>query len=259
MLRGIYTSAMGMAVQDKRIDIISNNLANINTNGYKGDTTVIQSFNNILTKRINDTYTQQNPSGKLGHMPLCTDVREVFTNYNQGQMIPTGNKTDLSISNSNNSFFAIEVPNNNSGTDERYTRDGAFSLNAEGKLVTSQGYIVKGEKGPITLKGQDFIVNNKGEVIQNGQAVNKLQIKTFKNTENLRKLGNNLIKVEGQPEEAEFKGEILQGFLEGSNVNPIREMVNMITVMRSYEANQKVLSTHDQTLGKAVNEVGTLR
>lgn len=259
MLRGIYTSAMGLAIQGKRLDVISNNLANINTNGYKDDTTVIKSFDDILTQRINDTYTQQNPTGKLGNMPLSAEINEVFTDYNQGKMVTTSNKTDLAISESNNSFFAITVPNNNAGTDERYTRDGAFTLNSEGKLVTSEGYAVKGENGPIVLENQDFVVNNKGEIIQNGKVVDKLQIKTFEDTKSLRKVGNNLIATEGQPKEAEFKGRVLQGVLEGSNVNPIREMVNMINVMRAYEANQKILSTHDQTLGKAVNEVGSLK
>ena len=259
MLRGIYTSAMGLAIQDKKIDVISNNLANINTNGYKDDTTVIKSFDDILTQRINDTYTQQNPTGKLGYMPLSSEISEVFTDYSQGQMVSTNNKTDFAISGSNNSFFSIDVPNSTSGTDERYTRDGAFTLNAEGKLVTSVGYAVKGEKGPIILKNQDFAVNNKGEVIQDGQVVDKLKIKTFEDTKSLRKIGNNLITFEGQPKEVEFKGNIRQGLLEGSNVNSVREMVNMITVMRSYEANQKMLSTQDQTLGKAVNEVGSLK
>ena len=259
MLRGIYTSAMGLAIQDKRLDVISNNLANINTNGYKNDTTVIKSFDDMLTQRINDTYIQQNPTGKLGNMPLSTGISEVFTDYNQGKMVTTSNKTDLAISESNNSFFVISVPNNNSGTDERYTRDGAFTLNAEGELVTSGGYAVKGEKGPIILENQDFVVNNKGEIIQAGKVVDKLQIKTFEDTKNFRKLGNNLIAIEGQAKEAEFKGQVRQGLLEGSNVNSIREMVSMINVMRSYEANQKILSTHDQTLGKAVNEVGSLK
>lgn len=258
MLRGIYTSAMGLAIQDKKMDVISNNLANVNTNGYKRDTTVFETFDDVLTRRINDYFTPLNASGEIGDMQLSNDVGLVFTDYSQGQLIKTDNPTDLSITGSDKSFFVVEVPGE-SGTEERYTRDGAFTLDASGKLVTREGYEVKGTKGPIILTSDNFNINDKGEVIQDGNVVDNLMIKTFKDTANLRKMGDNLIKVEGETEEEDFKGKVVQGSLENSNINSIREMVDMITVVKAYEANQKVLRAQDETLGRAVNDIPSLR
>lgn len=258
MLRGLYSSAMGMIVQSQKMDVIANNLANINTSGYKRDSVVIESFNEALTKRINDWYVQANPSGIIGNMYLSTGVGQIFTDYRQGKVTNTGNNLDFAISNSDTSFFVIEVPGE-SGMEERYTRDGGFVLDKSGKLVTKEGYTVKGEEGPIILNGQNFQVNDKGEFIQDGNVVGKLMIKTFKDASNLRKVGNNLLKVDGEIEEIEFKGSILQGFIESSNVNSIKEMVDMITVVKAYEANQKVLRAHDETLGRAVNDIPSLR
>ncbi len=259
MLRGIYTSGMGMAIQNKNLEVISNNLANINTNGFKRDSAVFETFDQVLTRRINDWYTPSDPSGRLGSMNLSNDVGVVFTDYRQGKIVNTDNPTDIAIANSDASFFVVEVTGE-SGAEERYTRDGAFTLNELGVLVTKDGYTVKGEDGrPIVIDREDFSINKKGEVIQGQTLVGKLMIKTFKDTDNLRKTGDNLIRTEGEIEEAEFKGMIIQGSLETSNINPIREMVNMITVVRAYEASQKILGAQDETLGRAVNDIPSLR
>ena len=190
---------------------------------------------------------------------MGTDVGRVYSDYSQGTITSTGNKTDLAISDSNNSFFTIDFPTD-TGDETRYTRDGSFSLNADGELVTAEGYKVMGENGPIILaNSKDFIVNNYGEILQNGEIVDRLQITTFKDTDALRKIGDNLVAVEGDPEKAEFSGKIQQGFLESSNVNSVREMVNIINVTRAYEANQKVFQAQDETLEKAVNQVGSVK
>lgn len=261
MLRGIYTAGMGMQIQSQKMDVIANNLANVNTNGYKRDSTVFESFNDILTKRINDYYTPTNPSGEIGNMQLSSGIGQIFTDYNQGKLINTENSMDLAFSNSNTSFFTVEIPSQSSqsGTEERYTRDGGFTLDASGKLVTKDGYTVKGENGPIMLKGQAFNINDKGEVIQNDSIAGKLMIKTFKDTSGLRKVGDNLLKAEGQMEEKPFDGTVAQGFVEGSNVNSIKEMIDMISVVKAYETSQKVIKAHDDTLGRAVNDIASLR
>lgn len=258
MLRGIYTAGMGLQMQQKKMDVISNNLANVNTNGYKKDTAIFNSFGSILMKRINDYYVQSNPSGKIGNAELSTDLGEIHTDYRQGNLINTGNNTDLAFSASDNSYFTIEVPQGSEKT-EKYTRDGAFGLDSAGKLITREGYTVLGEDGPIVLQSPDFQITGNGEVLENDELVGKLKIKTFKDTGILRKSGNNLVTVEGEAEEKSFEGKVIQGFVEGSNVNSIREMVDMITVMRAYEANQKILRTQDETLGRAVNDIASLR
>lgn len=258
MLRGIYTAGMGLQVQEKKMDVISNNLANVNTNGYKKDSAVFNSFNSILVKRINDYFVPSQPSNQVGNMSLSTDIGQIYTDYQQGNLINTSNSTDVAFSGDSNSFFTIEVPEGSEKT-EKYTRDGAFSLDSTGKLVTKEGYAVLGEYGPIMLQRQDFVINEKGEVLENGELVDKLKIKTFKETDILRKVGSNLATVEGEAEEKPFEGKIMQGFVEGSNVNSIREMIDMISVVRAYEANQKIIKVHDEMLGRAVNDIPGLR
>lgn len=259
MIRGLYTSGWSMLANTKQMDVITNNLANASTNGFKKDTVVFETFPQLLTKRINDTRSGSNPMGKLGTMELGNDVGEIFTYYTQGQLVKTDNKFDMAFQNSGTSFFTIGVPDADGNMNQYYTRDGSFTINAEKQLVTKDGYPVMGENGPITLKNDDFSVQPDGTIIQDGAAVDKLLIKDFANPTSLRKFGSNLLQTTGETQEQEFTGTVTQGFLEQSNVNIVKEMVDMISVMRSYEANQKILQAQDTTLDKAVNEVGALR
>ena len=259
MIRGLYTSGWSMLAIEKKMDIISNNMANINTTGYKKDTVVFESFPDVLTKRINDTRSNLNPSGTVGTMQLGSDVGEVFTYYDQGTLEKTDNKYDMAIWNSKSAFFSVLVPDYNGDMIEYYTRDGSFALDASSRLVTKDGYIVEGENGAIILNGEEFSVESDGTVIQKGTNIGKLLIKEFEDTKTLRKYGSNLLKKTDQTTERKFTGMVRQGFIEQSNVNIVREMVDMISVMRSYEANQKILQAQDSTLEKAVNEVGALR
>jgi flagellar basal-body rod protein FlgF len=259
MIRGLYTSGYSMIALQKQMDVISNNLANASTTAYKKDTMVYESFPEVLTRRINDTVSNLNPSGVPGSMQLGYDVGEIFTYYNQGQLTNTGNKLDVSINSSDKAFFCVQVPDGNGITSEYYTRDGSFGLSSDGTLITKDGYAVEGQNGLIKLNGENFTINADGTIVQNGQAVGKLLIKEFTDTSTLRKFGSDLVQRTNDTKEQNFSGTVQQGFLEQSNVNIVREMVDMITVMRSYEANQKILQAQDSTLDKAVNEVGALR
>lgn len=259
MVRGLYTSAWSMLSNSKQLDVITNNLANADTTAYKKDTLIYESFPKLLTKRINDIKSPTNPSGNIGEMSLGSDVGKIFTYYTQGQLIKTDNPYDLAIDNSANSFFTVRLANQDQKT-EYYTRDGAFTTNANNQLVTKHGDLVLGENGPITIDSfEQFKVQPDGTILQGDNVIDKLKIKTFSDTEELRKYGHNLVYATDNAEEQTFEGTIIQGYTEQSNVNIINEMVNMINVMRSYEANQKVLQQHDALLGKAVNEVGAVR
>lgn len=265
MIRGLYTSGWSMLANTRKLDVITNNMANVNTTAYKKDTVVFESFPSVLTKRINDTKSPLNPSGNIGNMQLSSDVGEIYTYYTQGQLSQTGNKLDFAIDDSANqgtspAFFTIGVMNENDNNtiNEYYTKDGSFTLNANNQLVTKDGYYVMGERGPITLSNTEFTVNEKGEIIQNGQIVDKLRITQFSDATKLRKFGNNLIQ-NTDSEVEDFTGSVLQGYSEQSNVNVVDEMVDMITVMRAYEASQKVLQAQDSSLEKAVTEVGVVR
>lgn len=259
MIRGLYTSGWSMLAIEKKMDVITNNMANVNTNAYKKDVMVFESFPELLTKRINDLKSNLNPSANVGSMQLGFDVGEIFTNYNQGQIQKTDNKLDMSIRDSDASFFTLKIIDDAGNEKTFFTRDGAFALNADNMLVTKDGHAVYGLKGAIRLQSSEFTVMPDGTVMQDGQFVDKLLIKEFTDTKTLRKAGNNLVEATDLSEEKAFSGTIQQGFLELSNVNIVKEMVDMITVMRAYEANQKVLQAQDGTLEKAVNEIGALR
>jgi flagellar basal-body rod protein FlgF len=259
MIRALYTSGWSMRANNKQMDIVANNLANVSTNGYKRDTVVYESFPDVMIRRINDTQSKLNPSGRVGNVQLGNDVGEVFTYFNGGNLSMTESSLDLAIGASDSAFFTIGVPNGNGGITEYFTRDGGFSLNAQNQLVTTEGYFVMGMNGPITLEGENFAVLEDGTIVQNEQVVDRLDIREFTDTTTLRKYGENLIQTTAQTQEKEFTGVIKQGYLEQSNVNAVNEMINMITVMRAYESNQKIIQALDGTLEKAVNEVGAVR
>jgi len=259
VIRGLYTSGWSMMALNKKMDVISNNLANVNTTGYKKDTVVYEAFPELLTRRINDMRSRLNPSGKVGTMELGSDVGEIFTYYTQGQLVKTDNSFDLAIRDSETAFFTVGAAGDDGDLHEYYTRDGQFTLDLEGKLVTKDGYTVMGEEGPIFLNGENFTVEDDGTIIQDGEIAGRLLIRDFLDPSTLRKYGSNLVQRTEETEETDFTGNVAQGFVEQSNVNIVKEMVDMITVMRSYEANQKALQAQDGTLEKAVNEVGAVK
>lgn len=251
MIRGLYTSAQSMAQDERRMEVISNNLANMNTNGFKKDTAITRSFNDVMADVTESNQTSNNK------LTLNLGIDDVSTNYKPGSIVQTGNKLNFAIGNSDLAMFAVDVPGQN-GTQEMYTRDGSFTLNDQGQLVTKDGYIVKGEKGAIVLNGSDITVSADGSIVQDGTIIDKLLVKEFNDSKTLKKYGNNLISADSSAQTKEFSGQVIQGSVESSNVNSITEMVGMIGTMRSYEASQKVLQAHDNTLQKAANEVGRL-
>lgn len=244
MIRGLYTSASGMLAELARNDVAANNLANANTSGYKKDATIIRAFPEMLLERIEKP---ENPGqagyetiGKLGTGVL---VDEVITIHEQGQIKESSNPFDMALT--GNGYFTVETP-----AGERYTRNGSFTLDGDGYLVTSEGHFVLGQGGRIQLDGSDVTVDKQGNITVNGNLVDTLRIVSFADTGQLTKEGNSLFNG-GQALQG-FNGQVLQKAIETSNVNPINEMVDLITIMRAYEANQKMIQAHDQTLGKAI-------
>jgi len=252
MVRGLYTSGWSMLALNKKMDVLTNNLANVSTAGYKKDTVVLEGFPRLLAERLHDNTNGVARGVPVGELSFSNDVGEVYTYFNQGSLLKTDNNLDMSIKDEGRAFFTIAVP----GRGQFYTRDGSFKLNANGQLVTAKGYYVLGENGIIQLSGSDFTVTRDGTIIQNGEVVDRLLITQFQNPESLRKNGENLFSATPGSVVEGFNGEVLQNYLEQSNAEAIREMVDMIALMRSYEANQRVINAIDDTLGKAVNEVG---
>lgn len=249
MMRGLYTSAMGMIVQQKRQENISQNLANIETNSYKKQEMVASAFDRVIVK--NRANNAGNRLAVIGEMHLGVRVDDLYTDSEQGILEGTNNPLDFAIE--GESFFTIQLPNG----DYAYTRDGSFTLNENGQLTTRQGYLVMGNNLESILLGtEDIQVDARGRItLPNGQNLT-LNIVSFPETQNLQKLGENMYTLEnGQPIVGSAYT-LRQGFLEKSNINPLDELVKMIEVTRSFESNQKVVQAMDETLGKAVNEVG---
>jgi flagellar basal-body rod protein FlgF len=255
MIRGLYTSGWSMLVLNKKMDVLTNNLANVSTNGYKKDTVVLEGFPKLLARRLYDNTDGFSGGVPVGDLSFSNDVGEVYTNFQQGVLLKTDNSLDISIKDEGNAFFCVAVPQGDTFR-EYYTRDGGFELNANGQLVTVQGYFVLGENGVIQLEGNSFLVDRDGNITQNGVYIDRLLIKQFQDPHTLVKSGENLLSPTETTAEEEFTGQVIQNYIEQSNVDAVREMVDMISLMRSYEANQRIITAMDGTLEKAVNDVG---
>jgi len=276
MVRGLYTGASGMIAQEARLDAIANNLANVDKAAYKKDLTLFKAFPDMIIRRLNDDGLGITPAGSYDTMPFVgklgtgVEVNEVYTIYEQGSLMRTENPFDMAME--GNGFFTVMTERG-----ERYTRNGAFTLNKDGILVTHNGLPVMGQNGIIKLQKNNFMINERGEILVNSAlslnpddmigltqnnweqpvVIDKLKIVDFENIRDLKKEGESLY------HETQYSGpalpaeeyKVIQGFLEKSNVNAVREMVDMIEVQRSYEANQKAMLTHDQELGRLINEV----
>ena len=248
MIRGLYTSGMGMERETKRLDVIANNLANASTNGFKTSGTT----NGVFSKILEDVKVGTTRIDISNYSP---DVVSTYTDFSQGSLMSTGSDKDLAIVNDDNAFFEVE----NAEGDKLYTRNGAFLINKEGYLVTSENYKVMGQKGYIKFNNTTKIgVSYTGEVTDStGTVIDSLNIKAFENPQTLLNVGGTYWTSGETTSEKIFNGEVQQNYLETSNVNTVEEMVNMIEVTRAYEANQKVLQANDELLGQS-NSIGKI-
>jgi len=257
MLRGLYTAVSGMITQEKKQEVITNNMANVSTNGFKEDTLNVKSFDEVLLQNYDKQVNGINVKNQIGSISLGSKIEGTSTNFAEGAYVTTDEPLDFAVTGTG--FFKVE---NGSGK-EFYTRDGHFSLNNQGYLVDESGNYVIGKNNKtnlesrIKLDSSDVTSDNSGNLSENGKTNFKLSTYTFADNNSLTKVGDNL--YTGKAASLIENGEIKQKTLEGSNVNIIDSMVNMMTTMRAYEANQKVIAAIDETLGKAVNEVGSVK
>lgn len=239
----------GMLLQRRKMEVITNNITNVETTGYKKDYLVSHTFDDVLLERINDTNVM-GQTRLVGPLNFGTQVDQKYTDYTSGSFEQTERNTDLALV--GDGFFVLQTP-----AGERYSRAGAFTVNSRGYLTDQDGNYLMGTNGPVYVGGDDFAVDSQGNVTADGQTVNTLRLVTFADPGVLRKQGDNL--YYGAGAQAADTVEVKQGFLENSNVQAAREMVDMITVYRTYETNQKILTMIDETVGKAVNDIGRLR
>lgn len=259
MSESMYAAVSGALTQQLRLELLSNNLANLNTIGFKEDRT---SFKAYLPKATvpNDPIPEEPPEveGPTVLDPYLSDNLYVrfegsTINFSPGELRHTGNALDFSLSGSG--FFCVDTPD---GT--QYTRKGNFSLNHDGVLVTSDGRPVIGENGEVRIDGREVAVDAKGTISVDGTVVGTIKIVDFPQPYQLEKIGESLFALTNSEvtEEAVEGTEVLQGVIELSNVDAVRTMTEMIEVLRTYEAYQKVIQSVSETTSKAINEVGTI-
>jgi flagellar basal-body rod protein FlgG len=251
MVRGLYIAGTGMLLQRRHMDIVTNNVANVETTGFKKEMLVSHTFSDVMVRRINDNRVLgQSPT--VGPLNLGTQVDQKYIDFSQGNFEATERNTDLALV--GDAFFVISTPEG-----DRYTQAGAFYVDDQGFLVDGSGNFLLGENGPINVGGLNFSVNTQGQVFTaDGQLIDTIQIVSFADNNTLRKQGNSLF-FATEPPIAPNPFQIRQGILEASNVDIAREMVDMVTVFRAYQLNQQMLTMIDETVGRAVNDIGRLR
>ncbi len=286
----MYTATSGMISQQQRHDMVTNNIANLQTTGYKKQVAPMRSFPEILMQRMN---TDEGAPPKIGYMHGGVMMEESMTVFQQGDILETGNAFDFAIVSQMTeidgeqytfdesgkhvtdngeviyqpqAFFAVQ----NAQEEVLYTRAGSFVVGSEGQLMTASGEEVLNKDGQrIELVDrfgdiipiQELVVNQQGQVVYNGDTlIDDLQLVKVNDPYQLIMEGNGLYRYVGdeQPEAltALDQAVVKQGFVERSNVDPSQEMVEMMSALRLYEANQKMVQYYDRNLEKAVNEIG---
>lgn len=259
MLKGLYTAYTGMINEQHRMDTMTNNLANADTNGYKKEGATSQSFDRVLAYKIKDTSEAGNLPKRLGTMSMGVKIGENYVDYSQGSFKETGNTFDVALS--DRGFFAVEFTNKAGESSTKYTRDGNFTLDRQGYLRTQEGDYVLAERGRrIRLNTTlDASIDRFGNIYQDGGLVATIDVVDFEDYNYLERYGENYFQqIEGAREIDPEGTQVYSGYLEMANISVVTEMVNMITIQRQYESNQKVITTYDETLDTAVNQLGKL-
>ncbi len=276
MLRGLYTAWTGMVNEQNRMDVLTNNLANVSTVGYKKEGTTSQAFDDVLTVKIKDASVGLSNVQRTGIRNPGVKIGENYTDFTGGSFRETGNIYDLALD--GDGFFAIEfahkdnqnsntnsTANNNNANQQRttmYTRAGQFTLNREGYLVNQDGdFVLDVNNRRIQLNTLiDSTISADGTISQNGRAVAQIQVADFEDYDYLEKYGETYFRpLEGARLRTNgVTATVNSGYLEMANVQAVSEMVNLISITRAYEANQKIIQTYDDSLEIAVTQLGRL-
>ncbi len=269
MSKGIYTAVSGAIAQSARLDTIANNLANVNTPGFKRDGQLFKEYLTSYEKEPGTITVPRIPASiesfydVQGGDKSYVDIAGSYTDFSQGSLKQTGNVLDLALE--GDGFYEVLAPEG-----VRLTRVGSFSKDAEGRLVTKQGYPVLSAGGAgqdpstrqIRLTGNGSItVSPAGEIFEGAQPLARLSILSVTNKDSLQKAGQNTFSFREnlQPEiVVAADAKVHQGYNESSNVNPVKEMTEMIAATRTFESTQKAIQAYDQMAGKAANDISKL-
>ncbi|GAE31318.1 flagellar hook-basal body protein [Halalkalibacter hemicellulosilyticus] len=272
MLRGLYGAAAGMVAQQNRQEMLSNNLANANTPGFKADQASLRSFPNMLLHAVDTQAMPGRRSYPIGELTTGVYLQERMPNFKQGDLVESRNATDIALlqgvlpENEDGREMALFYTIEHNEDEIRYSRNGNFTVDGEGFLTTAQGrYVLDVDGERIQVDNENFIVAPNGIVTNEaGAQVGQINVVVAEDPMLLVKEGDGLLRFteEGELPSAVDDGEITyqlqQGFVERSNVDAGQTMTEMMTAYRAFEANQRVLQAYDQSLEKAVNEVGRI-
>jgi len=249
MINGLYTATSGMAMQQKRLDVIASNLANLNTVGHKKEIPVFAEYMANATETPNDIIRNSDYNKMINSTVRLYDIN---VSFEQGYLKETGKQTDMALGNPN-AFFAVDTP-----FGVRFTRNGEFTINDQNELTTMEGYKVVSNVDslqPVRMI-EGATVTQDGTLLLDGAPVGAIDIVEFDDTANLQKTGKNLyVAIDALPKVSNDPG-LEVGYLEGSNVNPVDEMVRMIEASRAFETYSKVIQTFDEMNSKAASDVG---
>lgn len=268
MSKGIYTAVSGAMAQNTRLDTIANNLANVNTPGFKRDGQLFREYLTAYEKEPGTITVPRIPASiesfydVQGGDKAYVDANGTYTDFSQGVLKPTGNKLDIAIE--GDALFEVLTPQG-----VRMTRVGSFNVDGEGRLVTKQGYPVLREGAPgqdgagreMRFESANVTIAPTGEVHDGNQVLGKIALVKVANKDALQKIGNSLYTLKESVESEVTVANnvnLHQGFIEASNVNAVREMTDMITATRVFESTQKGIQAYDQMMGKVSNEVSKL-
>jgi flagellar basal-body rod protein FlgG len=256
MLKGLYTAYHGMINEQNRMDTMTNNLANASTVGFKKEGSTSQAFNDILAYKLKDASVGIGNVERLGVNNPGVKIGENYTDYREGSFRVTENTYDLALQ--GDGFFAVEVTNRDGDTSTKYTRAGSFTLNEQGYVVTKEGdYLLDTQNNRIRINPNlDTQITRGGVIQQDGTQLAQIQVADFEDYDYLEKYGDTFYQPVEGAERIDGNAQIRSGYLEMSNVNTVSEMVNLISITRAYEANQKVLQTYDGGLDIIANQIG---
>lgn len=257
MLRGIYSSVSSMINLQERQSIITNNLANIGTTGYKEESLISKSFDDVILSNHDNYKNGKAHKQTLGSVSFGVRIDDTITNHKQGVHTPTNKNTDFALD--GKGFFTVQDFNGK----DFYTRDGSFKVNSQGYLVTNAGYYVMGNNKltgnnePIYVGNSKLLADANNQIYIDDVKKYSFNIVDFSDYNKINKSGDNL--YSGNNPTKVNTTRINQGFVEASNVDPINTTALLMETVKEFEANQKIIQTMDSTLNKIANEIGTVR
>ncbi|MCB0191061.1 MAG: flagellar hook-basal body protein [Anaerolineae bacterium] len=247
MIRGLYTSAAGMLTGLRRHETIVHNLSNVRTIGYKADRATLEDFPSLLLTEVRGGRTRS----EVGRAGTGVSLADLKTDFSSGPLKLTDNPLDFAIA--EEGFFRIQTEDG-----VRYTRDGRFHRDVDGRLITANGYYVLGENGPINLPQGALTVTPQGQIFVNDTQIDQLTLAQFADNDNIIKDSQTTFAArDAEPELMQLQDiQIYQGYLEESNLDSAQAITEMMSVLRAYQASQRFVQFQDQINDQAANELG---